>query len=68
MRNCSAPAFTRSIAVVMLPLVSSITATVIGVGLFSNTLTACGLPLSRTSKSPCVRSGTSRLVLSVTVT
>ena len=49
------------------PLVSSITTTVIGSTSLLNTVSACGLPLSSTSKSSRARSGTSRPPLSVTV-
>ena len=45
-RNCSAPSFTRSSASVMLPLVSSMTTTVIGVGSLSKLVIVCGLALS----------------------
>src|SRR6476620_237764 len=51
----------------MLPLVSSMTTTLIGCGLLSKVVSVCSLPLSCTSKSSCTRSGTRRLSASVTV-
>ena len=53
---------------VMLPLVSSMTTTVIGWLSASKRMIGVGLPLSRMSKSSFTRSGTSRLAVSVTVT
>ena len=52
----------------MLPLVSSITTTVIGVGWLSKLVSVCGLALSRTSKSSLVEVGHETLLASVTVT
>ena len=51
----------------MLPLVSSMTTTVIGWTSLSKKTSGCGLSLSNTSKSSCVRSGTRRFCASVTV-
>ena len=51
----------------MLPETSSITMSRMGWGVLSNRMIGCGLPLSRTSKSPCVSVVTSRPSRSVTV-
>ena len=51
----------------MLALVSSITTAVNGCDSFENSDTSAGLPLSRTVKSACSRSGTSRPLASMTV-
>jgi hypothetical protein len=51
----------------MLPLRSIIMTTVIGCVSLANTVSGCGLPLSRTSNASRARSGTSRPSLSVTV-
>ena len=52
----------------MLPLVSSMTTTEIGwISFWKNTI-GCGLSLSKTSNSSCVRPATSRLCASATVT
>ena len=51
----------------MLPLVSSMTTTVIGWISFSKKTIGCGFSLSKTSKSSCVRPGTSRRCASATV-
>ena len=52
----------------MLPLVSSMTTTVIGWTSFWKKMIGCGFSLSKTSNSSCVRPGTSRRVASATVT
>ena len=57
-----------SITFVVLMLVSSITTTVIGRTLFSNSTISCGWPLSKMAKSSRDRSGTRRPSESVTVT
>ena len=57
----------RSSVSVMLPLVSSMTTTVIGCISFSKKTSGCGFSLSKTSKSSCTRSGTRRFCASVTV-
>ena len=51
----------------MLALVSSMTTAVNGCGSFENDEMVTGLRLSRISKSSCVRSGTSRPLLSTAV-
>ena len=51
----------------MLALVSSMTTAVNGCGSLENRAISAGLPLSKTVKSSCVRSGTRRPPLSMTV-
>src|SRR5512137_162844 len=65
--NCSAASWTRRKLSTMLPLRSSIITTMIGWMSLAKMLMACGLPLSRISKSSRPRSGTSRPSASVTV-
>ena len=51
----------------MLPLVSSMTMTVIGCVSFWKNTSGCGFSLSNTSKSLCCKSGTRRFWESITV-
>ena len=65
--SCSEALRSRGRLPSMLPDTSSITMRRMGWGVLSNSVSVCGCPSSRTSKSFCSRDGTSRPSPSVTV-
>ncbi len=65
--NLSVDSRTSSTRDIMLPLMSSMSATVIGCTSLENVVTSTGLPLSSTENLSRVRSGTSRPLASCTV-